>query len=75
MELIADKVVNWNDPSAPAGITPEKVYLGPDPFGLGGFQVAVASAAAAREPLPGIEKHEVRLVTWMAVRGTSGSGL
>ena len=25
-----------------------------------------------REPLPGIEKHEVRLVTWMAVRGTAG---
>ncbi|SBS76655.1 Helicase, SNF2 family [uncultured Mycobacterium sp.] len=25
-----------------------------------------------REPLPGVEKHEVRLVTWMAVRGTAG---
>ena len=25
-----------------------------------------------REPLPAIEKHEVRLVTWMAVRGTAG---
>lgn len=24
-----------------------------------------------REPLPAIEKHEVRLVTWMAVRGTA----
>ncbi len=47
MHLIADKVIAWNDPSAPAGITTEKVYLGPDPFGLGGFQVAVASAAAA----------------------------
>lgn len=47
MHLTGDKVVAWNDPSAPAGITPEKVYLGPDPFGLGGFQVAVASAAAA----------------------------
>jgi hypothetical protein len=45
--LTADKVVTWNDPSAPAGITPEKVYLGPDPHGLGGFQVAVATAAAA----------------------------
>ncbi len=26
----------------------------------------------AREPLPDIERHEVRLVTWMAVRGTRG---
>lgn len=47
MRLTADKVVTWNDPSAPAGITPEKVYLGPDPHGLGGFQVAVATAVAA----------------------------
>jgi len=47
MHLTGDKVIAWNDPSAPAGITPEKVYLGPDPFGLGGFQVAVAIAAAA----------------------------
>jgi hypothetical protein len=46
MHLTGDKVIAWNDPSAPAGITPEKVYLGPDPFGLGGFQVAVASASA-----------------------------
>lgn len=45
MHLTGDKVVNWNEPSAPAGITTEKVYLGPDPYGLGGFQVAVASAA------------------------------
>lgn len=28
------------------------------------------SAPPAREPLPDIEKHEVRLVTWLAVRGT-----
>lgn len=46
MHLTGDKVVNWNEPSAPAGITTEKVYLGPDPFGLGGFQVAVANALA-----------------------------
>lgn len=25
----------------------EKVYLGPDPFGLGGFQVAFAAAVSA----------------------------
>ena len=47
MHLTGDKVIAWNDPSAPTGITTEKVYLGPDPFGLGGFQVAVASASAA----------------------------
>jgi len=28
-------------------VTVEKVYLGPDPFGLGGFQVAVATAATS----------------------------
>ena len=44
MRLTADKVVTWTEPSAPAGVTPEKVYVGPDPFGLGGFQVAVATA-------------------------------
>jgi len=30
------------------------------------------SAPPPREPLPDIEKHEIRLVTWMAVRGTRG---
>lgn len=30
------------------------------------------SAPPPREPLPDIEKHEVRLVTWMAVKGTRG---
>ncbi len=47
MRLTADKVVSWNDPSAPATVTTEKVYLGPDPFGLGGFQVATATAVVA----------------------------
>ena len=47
MRLTADKVVNWSNPSAPAGVNTEKVYFGPDPFGLGGFQVAVATAASA----------------------------
>jgi len=47
MHLTGDKVIARNEPSSPAGITPEKVYLGPDPFGLGGFQVAVASASTA----------------------------
>jgi hypothetical protein len=30
------------------------------------------TAPPPREPLPNIEKHEARLVTWMAVRGTRG---
>lgn len=47
MRLTADKVVTWTDASAPAGVSPDKVYLGPDPFGLGGFQVAVAKAVTA----------------------------
>lgn len=47
MRLTADKVVTWTDASAPAGVTPDKIYLGPDPFGLGGFQVAVAEAVSA----------------------------
>lgn len=47
MRLTADKVVTWSDASSPAGVSPEKVYLGPDPFGLGGFQVAVATAVSA----------------------------
>jgi Helicase conserved C-terminal domain/PLD-like domain/SNF2-related domain len=32
------------------------------------------TAPPPREPLPDIEEHEVRLVTWMAVRGTRGIG-
>ena len=30
------------------------------------------TAPPPREPLPDVEIHEVRLVTWMAVRGTRG---
>ncbi|MBX7134163.1 MAG: hypothetical protein K1X67_15940 [Fimbriimonadaceae bacterium] len=46
MKLTADKVVEWTEPSAPAGVSLQDVYFGPDPFGLGGFQVAVAVATA-----------------------------
>ncbi len=45
MRLTASKVITWTDAAAPGGVTPENVYLGPDPYGLGGFQVAVATAA------------------------------
>jgi hypothetical protein len=47
MRLSAEKVVTWSDASALPGVTPGKVYIGPDPFGLGGFQVAVAEALTA----------------------------
>jgi hypothetical protein len=47
VQLSAAKVVTWNEPAAPAGVVPSKVYLGPDPFGLGGFQVAVATSATS----------------------------
>jgi hypothetical protein len=47
VQLSADKVISWSEPTAPAGVEPSKVYLGPDPFGLGGFQVAVATARSA----------------------------
>lgn len=45
MRLTASKVITWTDAAAPGGVTPKNVYLGPDPYGLGGFQVAVATAA------------------------------
>lgn len=47
VQLTADKVVAWSEPSAPVGVATQKVYVGPDPFNLGGFQVAVATAATA----------------------------
>lgn len=47
MQLTADKVVDWNEPSAPAGVTTQKVYVGPASSGLPGFQVAVATATTA----------------------------
>lgn len=40
-ELHASSAVNWTD-DLPAGATPIKVHIGPDPVGLGGFQVALA---------------------------------
>lgn len=46
MRLNASKSVNWNEPATPAGVTPDRVFIGPDPFGLGGFQVAVGQSAS-----------------------------
>ncbi|WP_454301828.1 hypothetical protein [Salana multivorans] len=50
MRLTADKVVTWSDPNAPAGVTTEKVYIGPATPPLGGFQVAVASSKEPTAP-------------------------
>src|SRR5262249_45819425 len=47
VKLTADKVITWTESTAPAGVALEKVYGGPDPYGLGGFQVVVASSSAA----------------------------
>jgi hypothetical protein len=44
VNLTAEKTIVWTLSTVPAGLTLEKVYLGPDPYGLGGFQVAVASS-------------------------------
>lgn len=46
MRLSADTVVTWTAESAPSGITLDRVYVGPDALGLGGFQIAVGSAEA-----------------------------
>lgn len=46
MRLTAEKIVKWTAASVSTGLTSGKVYLGPDPFGLGGFQVAVANAGS-----------------------------
>ena len=58
MHLTADKVVAWTCAATPTGVTPEKIYLGPDPLGLSGFQVAFAFAVAppSREALRGLFK-------------------
>lgn len=44
MRLTAEREVNWNDAAPHPGITLAKVYIGPDPHGLGGIQIAVAEA-------------------------------
>lgn len=46
MRLNASKTVKWNDPETHAGVTTDKVFIGPDPFGLGGVQVAVGQSLA-----------------------------
>ena len=45
MRLDASKTVSWNDAANHVGVTTDKVFIGPDPFGLGGVQVAVGQSA------------------------------
>lgn len=52
MRLAADPSVTWTDAGAPTGAVLQKVYLGPDPFGLGGFQMAVATATTEPSSQP-----------------------
>lgn len=42
--LKAETVLTWTD-DAPTGVTPLKVFIGPDPLGMGGFQVAIAEVS------------------------------
>jgi hypothetical protein len=44
-ELSAPLAVDWNG-TATNGAIPRKVYIGPDPYGMGGFQVAIAEVTA-----------------------------
>lgn len=46
LKLTATKELDWSGAKPPAGITLGKVHFGPDPHGLGGFQVATAMASA-----------------------------
>lgn len=55
-KLVAEQAPVWRDNDAPSGITLGKIYIGADPDGLGGFQVAVAQSAGQpkRETLSGL---------------------
>lgn len=46
MQLTADKSVKWQAADVPSSVTLERVFFGPDPVGLGGFQVAVATCTS-----------------------------
>lgn len=46
LRLKSEREVDWRD-SAPAGLVLDKVYIGPDPHGLGGVQIAVAQSQTA----------------------------
>lgn len=44
MHLNVRNSITWNEPTSPDGITTDRVFIGPDPHGLGGIQVAVAQS-------------------------------
>ena len=76
MKLTAEKVITWTQSAVPAGLHLDKIYLGADPFGLGGFQVATASSEGAptREALRSIftarkGKTQVQLVVAVTHQG------
>ena len=45
VQLNAAQIVDWTG-SAPVGATLDKVYIGPDPDGLGGIQIATATVTS-----------------------------
>ena len=44
MRLTAEREVKWSEATPPAGVQLDKIYIGPDPHGLGGIQIAVAQS-------------------------------
>lgn len=44
MRLTATREVKWAETAPPSGVKLGKVYVGPDPVGLGGIQIAVAES-------------------------------
>lgn len=78
MRLNASKSVNWNEPTTPPGVRMDRVFIGPDPFGLGGIQVAVGQAdrAPSRQSLRDLfaarrGKTQLQLVVAVVHRSTA----
>jgi hypothetical protein len=57
--LKAHQVLPWTDTGSPAGLNLKNIYVGPDPIGIGAFQVAVveASSTPSREALKKLFKN------------------
>ncbi len=77
LPLRATQTVGWAD-SAPAGASLDKVFIGPDPDGLGGIQVAVASVTSPptiqlRQKLHALRKGN-RAIT-LIVAATDGTSI
>src|SRR5690554_3871674 len=56
LKLNAAQSPMWRDDQVPAGVKLDRVYIGADPDGLGGFQIAVAHSDTQpkRETLTGL---------------------